>query len=182
MPLPCPAVRELKRALRGSIPYLAGTYREHNGEHLTRLQWRKDGTLNRHDAGLALDIILFASVPSERVLAENLVTIFLDFHNEMRWLSIIYENVAFSSRGIPGLYLQDRRHYTHIHIDWFSFNLYERAHRRSIPWPAEANTSGFSALLSGALVELNAQWSRNALSSMDLMHIPRMEIGPITAE
>jgi hypothetical protein len=179
--MPCPAVEELMSSLRGSIPFLAGTYREHDGQHLPRLQWRLgNGTLNRHDAGLALDVILFNNVERERILAENLLALFVDFQSEMHWLSAIYRNVHISATGVPGSYTQDTRHYTHIHIDWMRYELYERTGRTSIPWSLEARTRGFGANLSAALVELNRAWENNQLSRIDLMHIPRVIIGPIT--
>ena len=181
--MPCPAVEELRSSLRGSIPFLAGTYREHNGEHLPRLQWRLgDGTLNRHDAGLALDIILFNNIERERILAENLLALFVDLQSDMHWLSAIYRDVIISATGIPGNYTQDTRHYTHIHIDWMRYELYVRTGRTSIPWSPEAYTRGFGASLSAALVVLNNAWLANELSRIDLRHIPRVIIGPITTE
>lgn len=176
---PCPAVRELNRTLSSSIPFLAGTYREHNGRFLPRLQWRKDGTLNRHDAGLALDVILFYSVRRERILAENLMATFVDLQSEMRWLSAIYKDVVISGSGVARHYTQDRAHYTHVHIDWMNYSLYLGAGRKSIPWPAEAFTTGFSGTLSATLTELNRAWESNELDEIDLMNIPRVIIGPI---
>jgi hypothetical protein len=181
--MPCPAVEELLSSLRSSIPFLAGTYREHNGQHLPRLQWRLgDGTLNRHDAGLALDIILFNNVERERILAENLVATFVDFQSDMHWLSVIYKNVTISGTGVPRHYTQDTKHYTHIHIDWMRYELYVQTGRTSIPWSSEAYSRGFGATLSAVLVELNRAWEGNQLSRVDLMNIPTITVGPITTE
>ncbi len=178
---PCPAVRELMATLRASVPFLNSTYPEHNGQQFPRLQWRKDGTLNRHDAGLALDIILFANVERERILAENLVWAFADHQSEMQWRSVIYKDVAISGSGVPVHYMQDRRHFTHVHIDWFDYGLYTGTGGTSIPWPPEAHTGGFGAILGPDLQGLSDDWDGGQLASVDLMHLPRIIIGPITA-
>jgi hypothetical protein len=166
--------------LQSSIPFLNATYREHNGAHLPRVQWRAGGGLNRHDAGLALDIILFANVERERILAENIVVMLNDNQPSMNWLSLIYEDVVISGNGVTRHYTQDRKHFTHIHIDWMRYELYLQSGKTRIPWSAEAYTRGFSASLSAELRLLNNDWESGQLSRVNLMNLSRITVGPIT--
>jgi hypothetical protein len=168
--LPCPAVKELITSLR-CLPYLVSNYREPKGVMLPRLQWRSTGGLNRHDAGLALDIILFANVRNEKILAQNLVKLFVENLSIIHWRSIIYEQVVFSSNGIPAPYTQDCKHVTHIHIDWLNYSLYEQTGRTSIPWSSEAYTSGFSGELVSKLILLENQWLKGELVELNLMNL-----------
>ena len=47
------------------------------------------GSGDPHDAGLALDIILFASTEYERNLADQIVQAFLNMREDMRWAAVI---------------------------------------------------------------------------------------------
>ena len=74
----CSAVKTLDLALRTSIPFLGGTYKEFNGSSLARLQVARNPW---HQMGVCLDIILFSEPwaadksvdsDSEKKLGENL--------------------------------------------------------------------------------------------------------------
>ena len=122
---PCPAVRTLAQVLLNNVPLLTETYVEVNGKPMPRLQWKKDGTLNRHDAGLALDLILFADRASEQQLAVEIVDAFLECRLAMQWYGVIYMHSQYDRNGGQKPYTDDDKHMTHIHIDWLNYSLYE---------------------------------------------------------
>jgi hypothetical protein len=171
---PCPAVKELTQVLGATIPFLAGTYNENVKNKTTgkwekkpfgRLQWRKDGTANRHDAGLALDVILFANVETERILGEHLCAAFRRYQYLMGWLGMIFMNVNVNGEtGGSNLYTDDEKHYTHIHIDWFKDAVRNNAGEvTDIPWPPTALTTGFADLMREFLTDLGDSWSKGEL-------------------
>lgn len=155
---PCPAVRTLAQVLLDNVPLLTETYVEVNGAPMPRLQWKKDGTLNRHDAGLALDLILFADRPSEQQLANEIIEAFLECRPEMQWYSVIYMNFQYDRNGNRSPYTETNKHMTHIHIDWFSDSLYVQAGKTSIPWPPQAYTTGFADTLTERLNRTYSEW------------------------
>lgn len=130
---PCPAVRTLAQVLLDTVPLLTETYVEVNGAPMPRLQWKKDGTLNRHDAGLALDLILFANRASEQQLALRIIDAFLQCRPAMQWYGIIYMDFQYDRSGTRNPYTNDKKHMTHIHIDWLNYGLYEQTGKTSIP-------------------------------------------------
>jgi hypothetical protein len=73
-----------------------------------------------HIAGRALDIVLRASIRSERLVADELVGIFLKLRKEMGFISLIYNGSEWNSAGVKMARLGDavNRHVTHIHIEW----------------------------------------------------------------
>jgi hypothetical protein len=176
-----PAVRTLETALRSSIPFLAGTYKEVNGASLQRIQI--DGNL-RHQMGVCLDIILFATPwaadksvdwESERKLGGNIVKAFVDLKREMGWSEIIYENRLFWEPGYYRHYGADRKHYTHIHIDWMTNNLKGRGKTyaeitRDSP---QARNTDFAAALVARLQIINQQWQSGALPAVALAALPK---------
>jgi len=160
--LPCPAVKELMDCLKTNVPFLDETYKEANGKYLSRLQWQKDGTLNRHDAGLALDMILFSTNFDENQLALGLIQAFKKNRYIMQWRGLIYVHTY-----IDGLTMNEKRwgaddHLFHVHIDWFDYNLYANTGKTSIPWPPEAVATGFSTLLGADLSQVFNQWQSQA--------------------
>jgi hypothetical protein len=172
---PCPAVRELTNVLRETIPFLADTYLERSGSEYTpkagedwhktsgvkqynRLQWQSGSPLDRHMAGLALDIILWDTNPQERALGHHLFKTFLEYKHRMNWLGLIYQRVTVNNLGHPIPYNDNEKHKTHIHIDWLIFGDVtweeDKAHHKkldsegkpipkTIPWPRIAFTTGF---------------------------------------
>lgn len=95
-----------------------------------------------HIAGLALDIILFASDGRERFVADQLVQSFLDQRTAMKWISTIYNGAEWNSAGkkLPRGGDAVNRHVTHIHLQW-------RA--------ADANHAGFETDLVKALKKVD---------------------------
>lgn len=183
--MPCPAVITLKSCLEQSIPFLKGTYIESDGSRQARLQQGRDGGFNRHDAGLALDIFLFAAQwykdkkldwQSEKILGEHIVKAFVDYRNQMNWTEIIFQDVIFKHEPgdfnyKSGDYKANRKHYTHIHIDWMDNSLKGVIKNPPIPWSAQAKAAQFSGALQSRLEEVNEKWRKGYLSSMSLKNI-----------
>lgn len=73
-----------------------------------------------HIAGRALDIVLYATIEAERVVADKLVEVFLTLREDMRWGGLIYNGSEWNSRGnkFPRTGTEINRHVTHIHIEW----------------------------------------------------------------
>jgi hypothetical protein len=96
-----------------------------------RLQMAPD---NRHQAdddphknGRALDIVLLASIPSERAEADEVVRVFLERREMMQWGAVIYNKEEWNSAGSKSPRLSNDtdawekarfEHVTHIHIEW----------------------------------------------------------------
>lgn len=101
-----------------------------------------------HIAGRALDIILFANIDMERAIADDLVEIFLDLRDDMKWIAVIYNGSEWNGQGIKfarkktvdGEPVNDAayEHRTHIHIEWGQSSI---------------NTIGFDGKLSGLLAD-----------------------------
>jgi hypothetical protein len=126
------------KALSGRFLVLAGTYLEKSTKPPSlkaRLQAAPgthtdpnyDPNTDPHVSGLALDIILFASVPLEKSLAENLVDVFVAHKDQMKWSAVIYNWATTDDFGGPKPYTGRNKHETHIHIQWAGFT---RQHRR----------------------------------------------------
>jgi len=68
-----------------------------------------------HIAGRALDIVLFASRPNEKSLADALVQVLLKLKDKLKFISVVYNGSEWNGAGQkfahPG-------HVTHIHIEW----------------------------------------------------------------
>lgn len=75
-----------------------------------------------HIAGRALDIVLRASVPSEKKVADELVGIFLDIKGSLKFISVVYNGWEWNGAGQRFTRGGDavNRHVTHIHIEWSS--------------------------------------------------------------
>lgn len=179
--MPCPAVLTLRSCIEQTIPFLTGKYIEVNGKKLSRLQSGKDGGFNRHDAGLALDIFLFAKKwykdktldwQKERILGHHLVNIFIEMRNQMNWTELIYENIIFKHEPNEISYkrgnYKDNKHFTHIHIDWMDNALKGVIKKPPIPWSNQAKTVDFSATLSTKLSQINDFWEKDYLSALSL--------------
>jgi len=177
---PCPAVRTLDSALRTSIPFLDGTYKEWGGKSLPRLQI--DGN-PRHQMGVCLDIILFCE-PSlsadksvdwqtEKKLGENLVRAFVDLKDSMKWTEIIFQNRLFWEPEYYKGYGADRKHFTHIHIDWMlnSMKGQGKSEGDIIAGSLQANTTSFTGFLTGKLDTINQNFENGTLPSIDLSTI-----------
>jgi hypothetical protein len=129
------AVEKTMTALRGAGPaLLRGSYWEH-GKEQRRLQAAPGpgnaGSGDPHDLGLALDIVLFSDNDYERDLANQIVQVFLDMRDDMRWAAVIYNRREWNGRGdeFPRIWNPSKRgdrisfeHLTHIHIEWSAQN------------------------------------------------------------
>jgi hypothetical protein len=73
-----------------------------------------------HKEGRAIDIILFATIESERQVADELVDVFLTVREKMKWLALIYNKQEWNWAGqkFPRGGDVIRQHVTHIHIEW----------------------------------------------------------------
>ena len=83
-----------------------------------------------HIEGRAIDIILFATIENERVIADKLVEVFLSVREKMKWLALIYNKKEWNYAGTQFPRGGDaiRQHITHIHIEW------RMADSASTPW------------------------------------------------
>lgn len=155
----CPAIKELKEALRSAVPLLSA-----NPNKLGTV--RNDSS--RHTAGLAMDIMLDSRDPVEKSVADSIITAVINVHHSMKWYDLIYtdwENgkpVYFHVPGLPpfggpkGMLKKNptsaklgKQHENHIHIDWFNLNAEK--------WPPQASTTGFKTALIGEL-QKPPQW------------------------
>lgn len=151
---PCPAVDGLMRALN-TVPFLRNDRYKINSKGkvvtMPRLQWRAAGGLNRHDAGLALDIILFSSNAKEAALADRLIEVLVELRASLQYSSFVYRDQIWKGTApMPMAYTEDRRHFDHIHIDWLDWQAYLRTNRTAIPWPKWAYVNP-ETLLTSAL-------------------------------
>ena len=94
-----------------------------------------------HIAGRALDIVLFADKPNERMIAERIVSAFLNVREEMKWISVVYNGSEWNKFGgkMPRGGDDINRHVTHIHIEWDSSGI---------------NNTGFEEKLEAELVNI----------------------------
>lgn len=126
------AIETTKKILFEKISILRGTYWEPSSKPpkwMDRLQAaagpHKSGN-DPHIAGRALDIILFANIPKEQEIANNIVKVFLDLKEKMKWSAVIYNKRQWDNRGeTPRVRSGDRayEHVTHIHIEWREVNM-----------------------------------------------------------
>jgi hypothetical protein len=167
-----PAVNALRNVVRSSVTSMHWSYNV-AGQPTSRLQWRAGEGQMQHLTGLALDIILYAAVPHHRVLAHHLFSLFAQHQTSMQWLTMIYEDVCLVPRGgtlQPQPYPDPhRRHFTHIHIDWYRPNV---VHGETVQVTPESQNTGFQASLRQDLMELNNLWSNNLLSPVNLRETP----------
>jgi hypothetical protein len=73
-----------------------------------------------HKEGRAVDIILFANIEHERLIADELVNVFLKVRDKMKWSAVIYNKKEWNSAGkeFPRGGDPINQHVTHIHIEW----------------------------------------------------------------
>jgi len=75
-----------------------------------------------HREGRAIDIILFATKENERLIADELVEVFLEVREKMNWSAVIYNKKQWNKAGIEmprgGDSSSSNQHLTHIHIEW----------------------------------------------------------------
>jgi hypothetical protein len=177
----CAAVRTLDSALRGTFPLLKGSFKDVNGKMSQRLQTSGNP---RHQLGVCLDIMLF-SMPwkpdpgvdweKEKRLAENLVRVFIDLKDEMKWTEIILQDRFFWEPEYYKHYSQDRAHFTHIHIDWMTNSLKGKGKSEDeiIKLSPQTKTDGFGGSLITRLGRIRDQFDSDSLSTIDLAAIAK---------
>jgi len=146
-------VENTKKILYENISLLQEKYYEKSApggaKWLERLQAaagpHKSGN-DPHIAGRALDIILFANIPRDLNIADQLVEVFLNLRESMQWIAVIYNNWEWNGAGkkFPRTGSASNRHVTHIHIEWGMANL---------------NHTGFEAQLSEAAFSVS-DWGK----------------------
>ncbi len=157
----CPAIQELKAALRGVLPSV----------DLQTVVEKTPGT--RHTSGIAMDIMLDMREPREYALANAVIAGLTDpaVYAAMRWSDLVYSAWDGSRiwhyhirgaeyHGYAGVplkpvdYNSDTDHEAHIHIDWvdFAFKNPEPEYQvNPYQWTAAAKTTGFTTLLQAAI-------------------------------
>ena len=95
-------------AAKKNLPRLQGP----GGPHKT--------STDPHVQGRAIDIILFATIDSERMVADELVDVFLTVREKMKWLALVYNKKQWNWAGqeFPRGGDVISQHITHIHIEW----------------------------------------------------------------
>jgi len=173
----CPAVKTLDLALRTSIPFLAGTYKEWNGSTQPRLQISGNP---RHQMGVCLDVILFCEQglsadksvdwKTEKVLGENIVRVFIDMKAEMRWTEIIFQDRLFWEPEYYKHYGDDRKHFSHIHIDWMTNSLkgQNKSEDEVLVGSPQKDETGFYSALAVRLGLVNTGYTSGALVGMNI--------------
>ncbi len=81
--------------------------------------------MNRHHAGVSVDIMLAPGNARLVTLGQNLFLLFMRMQTIMQWQGMIYQHVALGPGGAPGEY-RGGDHVNHIHIDWH--------HSRNVTW------------------------------------------------
>ncbi len=151
----CPAVAELKAALRSVLPSVTlGTI-------------RKDGS--RHTSGIAIDIMLDSRTPDEKAIADAIIDSLVDCHSVIKWSDLIYTDwdgdkpsyfhMPGGGHGYGGKALERNpigaatgiAHVNHIHLDWVDFNLKSGDAADPYTWSADAKRTGFAAAFKAAL-------------------------------
>jgi len=145
----CPAVKELKLALKMAVPNI----------------WVATiaGEESRHTAGLAMDVMLHSQSPAQKPVADAIIDALVSLAPQIGWYDLIYvdwdiDGMAFGfqmpylsrDKGTP---LEKHRtdagttsdHKNHLHIDWWPGKGINK-------WPATANNSGFSTALANAIL------------------------------
>ena len=167
-----PAVNTLRNVIRNTVTAMNWTYHE-GTQPMPRLQWRAGRNQMQHFTGLALDVILHAGIPHHRILAHHLFALFAQHQPSMQWLTMIYEDVCLVPRGRT-LQVQpypdpNRRHFTHIHIDWYRPSV---VHGETVQVTPESQNVGFQNSLRQDLSKLNNLWSSNLLTLINLRETP----------
>jgi len=148
----CPAVKELKLALKMAAPNI-------------RIGRTIDSDKSRHEAGLAMDVMLHSKIPDQKLVADAIIAALVGVHAQMGWFDLIYTDwdkagnpFYFHIPGLPpyggpkGRLKKNptsaqlgREHENHFHIDWWPG-------RGTTEWPRTANNTGFKTALVAAIL------------------------------
>jgi hypothetical protein len=112
----CPAVSQLRSLLASYhvFPSLGGEGPHHVNNRIE---------FSRHQAGLALDIMIPPSNSALVALGQHLFKLFIDYKHILRWRGMIYQHVSMTFGGHRNARLmrfnwRGDDHENHIHIDW----------------------------------------------------------------
>ncbi len=164
----CPAIAELKEALLEAVPLL-------KADPTKVGTTRGDGS--RHDAGLAMDIMLDSRDIAEKAVADQIIDAVIAMHGKMKWSDILYTDwngpqpFFFHVPGAPpfggpkGMLKKNPNtkrqlgldHINHVHIDWWVGN--------PTTWPASASLSGFKTALVSEL-QKPPKWLTDYMSTI----------------
>jgi len=122
----CPAVMSLRSLLGGySDVFTPGMLGGMSG------YWNE---MNRHHAGLSVDIMLAPGNANLVKFGQNLFLLFMRMQSVMQWQGMIYQHVSVGPNNAPGEY-RGGDHVDHIHIDWHQpQNVTWFSPISSIPW------------------------------------------------
>ena len=160
----CPAVAELVRALRSSVPLLSAASRIGT--------IRQDGS--RHTAGLAVDIMLNSRDDAEKAVADSIIAMLISLQSQIGWHDILYTDwtagnpptpfyfhIPGGGGGYGGRRLEKnvnpdtalgREHENHVHVDWVDFSLRIQGDRVFVyDWPLDAKKTGFASAVMSAM-------------------------------
>jgi hypothetical protein len=120
------AVEKGLNILRDHGPYILRTtyFEQATKKNLPRLQGpagpHKTDDHDPHKEGRAIDIILFGNIEHERLIADELVQVFLKVREKMKWSAVIYNKKEWNKAGTEMPRGGDliNQHVTHIHIEW----------------------------------------------------------------
>jgi hypothetical protein len=130
---PCPAVTSLRQQLM-FFPFFGGA--KVGGVGPLYIKGPNTHEFNRHHAGLAVDIMLAPNRDTEVALGHQLVLLFKQHADVMKWHGLIYQDVTIDLVGAsrrPQAYSKGD-HDDHIHIDWHSSrNVQWRRGIREVP-------------------------------------------------
>ena len=139
------AVETTKRMLFKEIPILREKFLERSAkpprldDRLQTVGGPHKSPDDPHNQDRALDIILFSNSYFESAIAQEIIKVFLNLREQMKWLAVIYDQTKWDKNGIPTprlhtTYLEEKKrnppkdgklqdkvsyeHHTHIHIEW----------------------------------------------------------------
>src|SRR5262245_45869609 len=94
-PMPeCPAIKETREAIKMAAPHIwIGRTTDTDG--------------SRHEAGLAIDVMLHSKSPAQKAVADAIIEALVEEHSDMGWYDLIYTDWDKDGKPsyfhIPGL-------------------------------------------------------------------------------
>jgi hypothetical protein len=135
--------------------------------------------------GVCLDLILFSDPTMsrdksldfrmEKALAENIVKAFIDLKADMRWTEMILQDRLFWEPEYYRHYGGDRKHFTHIHIDWMTNSLKGLGKTESeiLAASPQKDETGFYSAVVTRLTSINSQFTAGTLAGVNVSTIPK---------
>jgi len=158
----CPAISELKQSLKMAVPHIwIGRTTDTDG--------------SRHQAGLAIDVMLHSKSPDQKQVADGIIDALVDEHAQMGWFDLIYTDwnggrpSYFHIPGLPpfggpnGMLKKNpagvalgHQHENHFHVDWWPGG-------HPTAWPATAKNTGFKTAL---IIDIHANTQPSAAQDL----------------